>query len=159
MALRSAPMGICWRAATLATIQDTGTVVINAVTKNYATVANITGSDEVWFNGGDNRYYLAARNAINPAGSPLGSGAVLGHRQRFERAGTDNPQSSGSHSVAADSRRNPIFVPQGGHGRYRRRHQHDSRCRQLDSRPTAVRQRCRGASLFVSMTLTTTMVT
>lgn len=84
-------MGICWRAATLATIQDTGTVVINAMTKNYATVANITGSDEVWFNGGDNRYYLAARNAINPAGSPLGSGAVLGHRQRFERAGTDNP--------------------------------------------------------------------
>jgi hypothetical protein len=91
---------------------NTGTVVIDAVTKNYATVANITGSDEVWFNEGDNRYYLAASNAINPAGSPLGSGAGLGIVNDSSVLVQTIPQSSNSHSVAADSRRNLIFVPQ-----------------------------------------------
>jgi hypothetical protein len=59
---------------------NTTTLVINAKTKNYANIANITGSDEVWFNKGDRRYYLGASKAIKPAGSPLGSGAVLGGR-------------------------------------------------------------------------------
>jgi hypothetical protein len=35
-------------------------------------------TDEVWFNAGDDRYYLGASKAIKPTGSPLGSGAVLG---------------------------------------------------------------------------------
>ena len=39
---------------------NTTTLVINAKTKNYANIANITGSDEVWFNSGDRRYYLGA---------------------------------------------------------------------------------------------------
>jgi hypothetical protein len=91
---------------------NTATVVINGVTKNYATVANITGSDEVWFNAGDNRYYLGASKAINPAGSALGSGAVLGIVNDSSVLVETIPQSSNSHSVAADSRRNLIFVPQ-----------------------------------------------
>jgi hypothetical protein len=91
---------------------NTGTVVINGVTKNYATAANITGSDEVWFNQGDDRYYLAASDAISPAGSPLGAGAVLGILNDSSVLVQTIPQSSNSHSVAADSRRNLIFVPQ-----------------------------------------------
>jgi hypothetical protein len=91
---------------------DTSTLVINGVTKNYATVANITGSDEVWFNAGDNRYYLGASKAIKPAGSPLGSGAVLGIVNDSSVLVKTIPQSSNSHSVAADERRNLIFVPQ-----------------------------------------------
>jgi hypothetical protein len=91
---------------------NTGTVVINGVTKNYATVANITGSDEVWFNAGDNRYYLGASKAIKPAGSTLGSGAVLGIVNDSSVLVKTIPQSSNSHSVAADERRNLIFVPQ-----------------------------------------------
>src|SRR5439155_833026 len=42
---------------------NTTTLVINAKTKNTATVNGITGSDEVWFNKGDNRYYLGASRA------------------------------------------------------------------------------------------------
>ena len=57
---------------------STTTLVINAETKNYANIGGITGSDEVWFNPGDNRYYTGSSAAILPAGSPLGSGAVLG---------------------------------------------------------------------------------
>jgi hypothetical protein len=82
------------------------------VTKNFATVNNITGSDEVFFNAGDNRYYLGASKAIKPAGSPLGSGAVLGIVDDSSILVTTIPQSSNSHSVAADSKRNRIFVPQ-----------------------------------------------
>jgi hypothetical protein len=88
------------------------TYVINASTHNYASVAGITGSDEVWFNDGDDRYYLGASRAIKPTGSPLGSGAVLGIVNSSSVLVTTIPQSSGSHSVAADSRRNLIFVPQ-----------------------------------------------
>ena len=39
---------------------NTTTLVINAKTKTYANIGNITGSDEVWFNSGDRRYYLGA---------------------------------------------------------------------------------------------------
>src|SRR5207247_6169213 len=86
---------------------------------NTATVNGITGSDEVWFNSGDNRYYLGASRACGksggcpaPAGTPESGGAALGV------VGADSvliekiPQSQNSHSVAADSKRNLIFVPQ-----------------------------------------------
>ena len=91
---------------------STTSLVINAKTTNQASVQGITGSDEVWFNEGDDRYYLGASKAIKPAGSPLGSGAVLGVVNITSVLVETIPQSSGSHSVAADSRRNLIFVPQ-----------------------------------------------
>ena len=50
----------CW-AAPRAIIRATRTtLVINAKTKYFANIGGITGSDEVWFNNGDNRYYLGA---------------------------------------------------------------------------------------------------
>jgi hypothetical protein len=91
---------------------NTTTQTISATTKNYVSIANITGSDEVWFNAGDRRYYTGSSRACGlAAGCPTG-GAVLGV------IGADNiliekiPQSTNSHSVAADSERNTIFVPQ-----------------------------------------------
>jgi hypothetical protein len=83
---------------------NTGTLVINAKTKNYANVAGITGSDEVWFNDGDGRYYLGASKAAG--------GAVLGVVDETSVFIEGIPQSTGSHSVAADSKKNLIFVPQ-----------------------------------------------
>ncbi|MFZ1949718.1 MAG: hypothetical protein WAU74_06575, partial [Pseudolabrys sp.] len=91
---------------------NTTTLVINAKTKNYANIANITGSDEVWFNSGDRRYYLGASKMTKQPGSPLGSGAVLGVVDGTSVLIESIPQSSNSHSVAADSKRNRIFVPQ-----------------------------------------------
>jgi len=90
----------------------TTTLVINAKTKNFANIGNITGSDEVWFNSGDNRYYTGSSAAIKPAGSALGRGSVLGVIDGTSVLIETIPQSSGSHSVAADSQRNLIFVPQ-----------------------------------------------
>jgi hypothetical protein len=91
----------------------TTSLVINGRTHNTATVNGITGSDEVYFNGGeDQRYYLGASKAIKPAGSNLGNGAVLGVVDGTSVLVESIPQSSGAHSVASDSKRNLIFVPQ-----------------------------------------------
>lgn len=84
---------------------DNETTILNMNTLDYVDVGNLSGSDEVWFNRGSNRYYTGS--------SAMHGGAVLGVVN-----GTTNflveaiPQSSASHSVAADSRRNEVFVPQ-----------------------------------------------
>ena len=91
---------------------STTTLVINATTHNYAQVGGITGSDEVWFNKGDGRYYTGSNNAIKSAGSALGRGSVLGVIDGTSVLIETIPQSSGSHSVAADSERDLIFIPQ-----------------------------------------------
>jgi hypothetical protein len=87
---------------------NTTTLVINAETKNYANIGGITGSDEVWFNAGDNRYYTgSSANVENGKTVPV-LGVIDGTSVLIETI----PQGSGSHSVAADCKRNTIFVPQ-----------------------------------------------
>lgn len=87
---------------------DTGTLVMNTSTKNYSILGNITGSDEVWYNPGDNRYFTgSSANRADLGGPRLGiinaaSNILIG----------TIPQGSGSHSVAADNLHNLIFVPQ-----------------------------------------------
>jgi hypothetical protein len=84
---------------------DKITLVMNAVSRAQTPIANITGSDEVWYNAGDNRYYTGSNR--QPGGAVMG---VIDARSNtlIETI----PQSSGSHSLAADAERNLIFVPQ-----------------------------------------------
>jgi hypothetical protein len=102
---------------------NTITQVINAITKNTVNVQNITGSDEVWFNAGDQRYYLGASKSYTSTNAPCtaiqppapGSPkfcAVLGVVDATNVLIETIPQSSNSHSVAADYNFNFIFVPQ-----------------------------------------------
>jgi hypothetical protein len=94
---------------------DTATLVINAQSKNSALVSGITGSDEVWFDWGDHRYYLGASRACGlPAGCPApNGGAVLGVVDADTNLLIETiPQSQNSHSVAADGSRGTIYVPQ-----------------------------------------------
>jgi hypothetical protein len=101
---------------------NTETLVINAVTHNAALVQNITGSDEVWFNSGDSRYYTGSSRdcaaADDPNAIPEASGCnaapALGVIDGTSVLIEKIPQSSGSHSVAADAKRNFIYVPQVG---------------------------------------------
>lgn len=92
------------------------TLVINAATKNQTLVGSITGSDEVWFNSGDGRYYTGSNRNCKVAGVPCPAAsqqaAVLGVIDGTSVLIETIPQGSGSHSVAADSRHNLIFVPQ-----------------------------------------------
>jgi hypothetical protein len=94
---------------------NTTTQVVNAHTRHFVEVGNITGSDEVWYNAGDRRYYLGASRACGKAAgcpAPAG-GAALGVVNADTNFFIEKiPQSQNSHSLAADSKRNRIFVPQ-----------------------------------------------
>ena len=93
---------------------NTTTQVINATTKNFVEVGNITGSDEVWFNKGDHRYYLgASKMNFNFDPTKVSKGSVLGVVNAQTNFLVETiPSSDGSHSVAADSKRNLIFLPE-----------------------------------------------
>ncbi len=80
-------------------------------------VFGVGGSDEVWFNSGDGRYYTASR--ANPTGPVLG--VIDAKRQVLDQiVPTFNtpltlPAPRGtSHSVAVNSRNNHAFVPMPG---------------------------------------------
>jgi hypothetical protein len=96
-------------------------------------IHGVGGSDEVWFNAGDGRYYLAARNnvVVGPdgtvqvnatSGNAIGGAAdpVLGIIDAFTNklvknistgATTPNTPATSAHSVAADRITNHVFVP------------------------------------------------
>jgi hypothetical protein len=84
---------------------DNETTIINAKTFKYVDVGELTGSDEVWYDAGSGRYYTAS--FAMPGGAVLG---VVDGETNFLLETI--PQSSRSHSVAADRRRHKIYVPQ-----------------------------------------------
>jgi hypothetical protein len=72
-------------------------------------VAGVSGSDEVWFNPGDGRYYLAARN--NATGPVLG--IIDAKTQTLDQLIPTVNQAPGSaHSVAVNPHNNHALVPQ-----------------------------------------------
>ena len=72
--------------------------------KVVATIAQVGGSDEVWFDPGSRRYYLAA--VANP------HGPVLGVVDARRDAWIGNvPSGKSAHSVAVDPRTGHVFVP------------------------------------------------
>jgi hypothetical protein len=60
--------------------------------------------DETWYNPGDNRYYLAARDM--PTGPVLG--VIDAKTNQWLQNVTTN---SNSHSISVDSGNNHVFVP------------------------------------------------
>jgi DNA-binding beta-propeller fold protein YncE len=81
------------------------TMVLNDTNGRVLADLNQTGgSDEVWFNPGENRYYTAGRSA-----------QTLGIVDANTNAFVENVESGvGAHSVAADAGNNHIFVPIAG---------------------------------------------
>jgi hypothetical protein len=79
--------------------------VINGTTGAIISeITNVGGVDEVWYNSGDNRYYVAARDMPN--------GPVLGVIDAKTNAWLENvATNTNSHSVAVDSGNNHAFVP------------------------------------------------
>jgi hypothetical protein len=69
-----------------------------------ATITNVGGVDEIWYNSGDNRYYLAARDMPN--------GPMLGVIDAKTNTWLQNvTTNSNSHSISVDSTNNHVFVP------------------------------------------------
>jgi hypothetical protein len=84
--------------------------------KVIATVANQDGADEVWFNDGNNSYFLARSGGAKPQQLGIidaGDGEKLGSDQSVTIGlpnTTANPHGT-AHSVAADPIFNQIYVP------------------------------------------------
>jgi hypothetical protein len=71
-------------------------------------VFGVGGSDEVWFNSGDGRYYTASR--VNPTGPVLG--VIDAKDQSLDQTVPTVPLPYGSpHSVAANRHNSHVFVP------------------------------------------------
>ncbi|MGA8619478.1 MAG: hypothetical protein WB660_13305 [Candidatus Sulfotelmatobacter sp.] len=69
-----------------------------------ATITNVGGVDETWYNPGDNRYYLAARDMPN--------GPVMGVIDAKTNTWLENVATGpNSHSIAVDPSDNHAFVP------------------------------------------------
>ena len=88
---------------------DTGaqanTQIVSGTTGNVlSTIAGFGGSDEVWYNPGNETYFLGASN--NPTGPMLG--VVSAYDNKLLQT---IPTNTSSHSVAADSTTNQVYVP------------------------------------------------
>jgi DNA-binding beta-propeller fold protein YncE len=85
--------------------KEARSIIINLRTGSVvATLTEVGGSDQVWYNPGDQRYYLAAR--ANPGGPVLGVVDALTHKW-IENI----PTTKDAHSVAVDPTTNHVFVP------------------------------------------------
>jgi hypothetical protein len=79
--------------------------IINGTTGAIITeITQVGGVDEIWYNPGDNKYYLASRDM--PNGPVMGVIDAASH-QWLENVTTG----SNSHSIAVDSSNNHAFVP------------------------------------------------
>jgi len=86
-------------------------VVINLNTGAIiGNLAGEAGADEVWFNPGDNQYFLASGNHLTAVG---GSAApILGVVDATGKRSDSSPTTAvGSHSVAADPVKDQVYVP------------------------------------------------
>jgi hypothetical protein len=83
--------------------EDSGAII--------ATLHNESGSDEVWFNEGDGHYFLA-RSSATGASQFLGivDASQLSEDQSIFTS-TKTIAGRNAHSVAADSKRNQVYVP------------------------------------------------
>jgi len=71
-------------------------------------VADESGPDEVWFNPGDNHYYLARSNA---AGGVQMLGSIDAFGGTADPSVTVGPAGRNAHSIAADAVTNQVFFP------------------------------------------------
>ena len=111
--------GKAWKSTDPTSIAAPTQIIIDAKTGEIdARVAGVGGSDEVWFNPGDRRYYTASRN--NPTGPVLGvidaeSQSLVQIVPTINTPGqpTANPVvvAGTAHSVAVNSRNNHALVP------------------------------------------------
>jgi len=83
-----------------------GSVIINEIDGDLVqNLPGLNGNDEVWYNPGDNHYFLAGSNHTG--------GAILGVVDQSADDANDATltTAAGSHSVAADPVKNQVYVP------------------------------------------------
>ncbi len=84
-----------------------GSVIINEIDGDLVhNLPGLNGSDEVWYNPGDNHYFLAESN--HTGGAILG---VVDQKGDNDIEDANVKTAAGSHSVAADPVKNQVYVP------------------------------------------------
>ena len=107
--------GSAWSAANPNTAAPISVIMDSKSGAVERMVTGVSGSDEVWFNAGDERYYLAARN--QPGGPVLGvidasSKTLVQIVPTINTPGKANLYPAGtSHSVAVNPNNSNVFVP------------------------------------------------
>ena len=79
-------------------------VITGATGAIVATITNTGAVDEIWYNPGDNRYYLAARDMSPPQMGVIDAGTNLWL--------VNLPVNTNAHSIAVDPVTNHVFMPQ-----------------------------------------------
>ena len=97
-----------WTAASPTTAAPSQVIMDATTGRIDSVVKGVGGSDEVWFNEGDGRYYTASRN--NPTGPVLGVIDADGQKL-VQVVPTINRSPGTAHSVAANPHNNHVFVP------------------------------------------------
>jgi len=97
-----------WSATDPNTAAPTQMIMDARTGKIDSVVKGVGGSDEVWFNEGDGRYYTASRN--NPGGPVLGV-IDAGDQKLLQVVPTVNRPPGTAHSVAVNPRNNHVFLP------------------------------------------------
>jgi len=103
-----------WSASDPNTAAPTQMIMDAKTGKIDSVVKGVGGSDEVWFNEGDGRYYTASRN--NPGGPVLGvidaeDQTLVQVVPTFNTPSSSPPPRGTAHSVAANPHNNQVFVP------------------------------------------------
>src|SRR6267143_3845311 len=103
-----------WTAAGATTAAPTQVIMDAQTGQIDRAVAGVGGSDEVWFNDGDGRYYTASRN--NPGGPVLGvidaeDQTLVQVVPTFNTPASSPPPRGTTHSLAANPRNNHVLVP------------------------------------------------
>jgi hypothetical protein len=100
---------------TALTACSAGGQILNLTTHSLlgSPIAGSGGADQVWFNPGDNHYYLPNRTVAPNGCATSGAAcvAVVDANAGTLVATVPLPAGAGSHSVAADPRNNEVFVP------------------------------------------------
>jgi hypothetical protein len=97
-----------WTATDPNTAAPTQMIMETRTGKIDSVVNGVGGSDEVWFNEGDGRYYTASRN--NPTGPVLGV-IDAADQKLIQIVPTVNRPPGTAHSVAVNPHNNHAFVP------------------------------------------------
>ncbi|HLQ49141.1 MAG TPA: hypothetical protein VK233_09210 [Candidatus Dormibacteraeota bacterium] len=103
-----------WTSASPTTAAPSQVIMDAKTGKIDRVVPGVGGSDEVWFNEGDGRYYTASRN--NPGGPVLGvidaeDQTLVQVVPTFNTPASSPPPRGTTHSVAANPHNNHVFVP------------------------------------------------
>ena len=90
-----------------------GSVIIDELDGSVVhNLPGLNGNDEVWYNPGDNQYFLAGSNHCNLIPCPTPNlPPILGVVDPDGNIDTSTTTAAGSHSVAADPVKNQVYVP------------------------------------------------